>query len=83
MFSEDVEHERARTFIVSIVNGIAIDAFGDFGGKAYRGHGIREKSRIKRWDFMLSRPSHSASHWCTTGAGFLVLVTNFQLVRPG
>jgi len=69
MFSEDTEHKRARTFIVSIVNGIAIGAFGDFRGEAYRGRDIREKSRIKRWEFMLSRRSHSASHWCTAGAG--------------
>lgn len=45
IFSEDIEHESARTFIVSIVNGIAIDAFSNFGGEAYRGRGIRGKSR--------------------------------------
>jgi hypothetical protein len=71
ILSEDVEHERARTFVGSIVNGTAIVTIRDLrGGRVCIARSIRSVSCTARWSSTLSRPSHDVIYLCGANVGF-------------
>ena len=84
ILSEDVEHERARAFIGSIVDGTAIVTIRDLrGGRVCIARSIRSVSCTTRWSSTLSRASHDVIYFCRANVGFNLLEGETRLIRSG
>jgi hypothetical protein len=82
--SEDVERERARAFIGSIVDGTAIVTIRDLrGGRVCIACSIRSISYTTRWSSTLSGLSYDVLYFCRANFGFNVLEGRTRPIKSG
>ena len=74
ILSEDVEHERARTFVGPIVDGTAVVTVRDLrGGRVCTARSIRRVSCTTLRSSVLRRPSDDMVCFCSADVGLKVL----------